>query len=333
MESGNMPVIKQTVKVNGSYKISHAVEYGHNSCAQVAINLIRSLQLQLFNRNIIVMEAKEILKASVLDIVFDGRNKEYGAYELRKHYNRRLLYALAGMAIVTSFLFLTNFLVNRSDGSKKQVMLVKDIQLEEVREEKKNEPLPPPPPPQAPIQKVEVTKFTPPRIVRDNEVKEEDKPPLQEKLEDTHIGTINQEGVKDEGIVAPPVSDAGKGVVEGPKPKAQEEDYEKTFVKVEIESEYPGGPAAWLRYLNRNFRYPDEGLNNEIQGVVLVRFIVDKEGNVSDVEAVSGPEEGGLRKEAMRVIRNSGVWTPAIQNGRKVKSFKQQPVIFKIASA
>lgn len=278
------------------------------------------------------MTPDKVLRSSVLDIIFDGRNKEYGAYELRKHYNNRLLLSLGGTSIVTGSLFAIFFLINQGSGQQKQVMYVKDVQLESVVEEKKTELPPPPPPPAAAPQKVEVTKFTPPRIVKDNEVKEEDKPPVQEQLEDTRIGTINQEGVKDEGVVAPPVTDAGKGVVEGPKPR-QEEDYDKTFVKVEIESEYPGGAAAWLRYLNRNFRYPDDGLNNLIEGTVIVQFIVDKDGNVSDVQAISGPNDGGLRQEAMRVIRKSGIWIPAIQNGRKVRSYKQQPVIFKIANS
>lgn len=277
------------------------------------------------------MQADQIPYSSILDIVFDGRNKEYGAYELRKHYNSRLLLSLGGTAFVTAMLFVAFFLTQQGSSQPKQVMYVKDVQLETVVEEKKTEVPPPPPPPAAAPQKVEVTKFTPPRIVKDNEVKEEDKPPMQEKLEDTRIGTINQEGVKDEGVVAPPVTDGGKGVVESPKPR-QEEDYDKTFVKVEIESEYPGGAPAWLRYLNRNFRYPDDGLNNLIEGTVVVQFIVDKDGNVSDVEAISGPNQGGLREEAMRVIRKSGLWIPAIQNGRKVKSYKRQPVIFKIAN-
>ena len=278
------------------------------------------------------MQSDQVLRSSVLDIVFEGRNKEYGAYELRKHYNKRLLLSLGGTSIVTGALFAIFFLVKQGSSRQKPVMYVKDVQLESVVEEKKTEVLPPPPPPAAAPQKVEVTKFTPPRIVKDNEVKEEDKPPAQDKLEDTRIGTINQEGVKDEGVTAPPVSDGGKGVVEGPKPR-QEEDYDKTFVKVEIESEYPGGAAAWLRYLNRNFRYPDDGLNNQIEGTIIVQFIVDKDGNVSNVQAISGPDQGGLREEAIRVIRKSGVWIPAIQNGRKVKSFKQQPVIFKIANS
>ena len=198
-------------------------------------------------------------------------------------------------------------------------MVVEDVQLEDVKEEKKDEP-PPPPPPKVEPPKVEMAKFTPPKIVKDNEVKEEEKPPEQEKLEDTKIGTVNQEGVKDDGITAPPVSDAGKGVVEAPK--KDDEDYDKTFTKVEIESDFPGGSAAWLRYLNKNLRYPDDAVNNEIQGTVVVQFIVDKEGNVSDVKAISGPENGGLREEAVRVIKKSGKWTPAIQNGRQVKSIR-----------
>ena len=273
------------------------------------------------------MDVNKILNADVLDIIFEGRNKEYGAYELRKTYNKRLIRALIGTAIVILLCFIGYFISSLDTGTKKAAMVVQDVQLEDVKEEKKNEP-PPPPPPKVEPPKVEITKFTPPKIVKDNEVKPEEKPPEQEKLEDTKIGTVNQEGVKDEGITAPPPSDAGKGVVEAPK--KDDEDYDKTFTKVEIESEYPGGPAAWLRYLNKNFRYPDDAVNNEIQGTVVVQFIVDKEGNVSDVTAISGPDQGGLREEAVRVIKKSGKWTPAVQNGRQVKSYKKQPIVFKL---
>ena len=118
-----------------------------------------------------------------------------------------------------------------------------------------------------------------------------------------------------------------KGVVEAPKDNT---DYDKTFTKVEIESDYPGGTAAWQRYLQKNLQYPDEAESNEIQGQVVVQFIVDKEGKVSDVEAISGPNE--LREEAVRVIKKSGTWTPAVQNGRKVKSYKRQPIVFRLES-
>jgi len=273
------------------------------------------------------MESNKILNADILDIIFEGRNKEYGAYQLRKTYNRRLLIALAAMAGIILFIFLA-YLISNAMGSDKdnKKLVVQDVQLQEVKQEEKKEPPPPPPPPKPEPPKVEITKFTPPKIVKDEEVKEEEKPPEVEKLEETKIGTINQEGEKDQGIVAPPVSDEGKGVIEAPK--KDETDYDKTFTKVEIESEYPGGASAWQRYLNKNLRYPQDAIDNEIQGTVIVQFIVDKEGNVSDVEAISGPNE--LRAEAIRVIKKSGKWKPAIQNGRQVKSYKKQPITFKL---
>ena len=273
------------------------------------------------------MEVNKILNADILDIIFEGKNKEYGAYELRKTYNARLIRALIGTAVIIVLMFVGHLVANLNGGPKKQALVVEDVQLEDIKEQKKELP-PPPPPPKVEPPKVEMAKFTPPKIVKDNEVKPEEKPPEQEKLEDTKIGAVNQEGIKDEGITAPPVSDAGKGVVEAPK--KDEEDYDKTFTKVEIESSFPGGAAAWLRYLNKNLRYPDDAVNNEIQGTVIVQFIVDKEGNVSDVQAISGPDNGGLRDEAVRVIKKSGKWTPAIQNGRQVKSYKKQPIVFKL---
>jgi protein TonB len=161
----------------------------------------------------------------------------------------------------------------------------------------------------------------------------EDRPPEQEKLKDSRIGTINQEGMVDSGIVAPPNTEGnGSGVVEAPK-LPDENGYDKIFTKVEIESQFPGGSAAWLRYLIKNLHYPDDALNSNIQGTVLVQFIVDKLGSVSNVEVISGPNQGGLREEAVRVIKKSGQWNPAIQNGAKVKSYKRQPIVFMLASA
>jgi len=273
-----------------------------------------------------MLDVNKIMSADILDIIFDGRNKDYGAYELRKSYTKRLTLALAGMAAILALVFIGYFVANTiAANSKKEAMVVKDVQLEEIKqEEKKNEPPPPPPPPKQEPPKVEMAKFTPPKIVKDEEVKEEEKPPEQEKLEDTKIGTVNQEGVKDEGIVAP--VDNGKGVVEAPK--KEEEDWDKTFTKVEIESDYPGGQGAWIRYLTKTLVYPQDAQDNEIQGTVVVQFIVDKEGNVSDVEAISGPNE--LRAEAVRVIKKSGKWTAAVQNGRQVKSYKKQPITFRL---
>src|SRR5215216_4763479 len=153
------------------------------------------------------MEANKILSADILDIVFEGRNKDYGAYELRKTYRRRLTIAMIGMAVLCALLFLGYILANTISSESDKAIVVQDVQLEELKQEKKEEPPPPPPPKPPDPPKVEMAKFTPPKIVKDEEVKEEEKPPEIEKLEDTKIGTINQAGEKDEGIVAPPVDD------------------------------------------------------------------------------------------------------------------------------
>lgn len=102
------------------------------------------------------------------------------------------------------------------------------------------------------------------------------------------------------------------------------------FASGEIESSFPGGPGAWMRYLNKTFRFPWEAQRDNIQGTVVVQFIVDKDGSVSDVEAISGPTSGGLREEAVRVIRKSGVWLPASKDGVPVKSYKKLPITFQL---
>jgi protein TonB len=266
------------------------------------------------------------LEADVLDIVFEGRNKEYGAYQLRKTYNRRLAKALSFTAAVIVLLFVTGLVLGRDSGRVKPLVTDGEVVLDSYKEKAPDVVVVPPPP--KPIeQKIEIKQFTPPKIVKDVDAKDVPPPPVQDDLDQAKIGTVNQTGTADDNVVAPPM-DNGKGVVEAPK--KDEDDANKIFMKVEVESQFPGGAQAWLRFLNKTLRYPDDAMNNEITGRVIVRFIVDKEGNVSDVEAVSGPEQGGLREEAVRVIKKSGKWTPAMQNGRNVKSYKQQPVSFEM---
>jgi len=160
------------------------------------------------------MEQSKILTADVLDIIFEGRNKAYGAYELRKTYKRRLMISVCVMIGICLFIFLATLLANFVAPKQQAKILVQDVQLANVQEQKKPPPPPPPPPPKEPP-KVEIKKFTPPKIVKDEEVKPEEKPPEQEKIEDTKIGTINQEGVKTD-IVAPPVEQS-TGQVEASK--------------------------------------------------------------------------------------------------------------------
>ncbi|QGW29977.1 TonB family protein [Phnomibacter ginsenosidimutans] len=274
------------------------------------------------------MDVNKILNADFLDILFDGRNKEYGAYELRRSYNKRLTVAISAMILIALLIFLGSVISKEAEKNKKAKMEVQDVKLEEVKEQPKNEPPPPPPPPKMPEPpKIEITKFTPPKIVKDEEVKEDEKPPEMEKIEEAKIGTINQEGTKDDGIVAPPVESKGTGDVVAPK--AVEEDYDKVFTKVENPAEFPGGPDAWRRYLERNLQYPDNAQENGTQGVVRVQFIVDKEGNISEVQALNDPGDG-LAEEAVRIIKKGPKWTPAEQNGRKVIYRHIQAITFRL---
>ncbi|THU41237.1 energy transducer TonB [Niastella caeni] len=274
------------------------------------------------------METSTILTADVLDILFEGRNKEYGAYDLRRTYKKRLTLSITVMLSVIFMLFIGFVFAGKKTQLAKEFIIPPDATLADIKPDRAVEPPPPPPPPKPPDPpKVEMAKFTPPKIVKDEEVKEDEKPPETAKLEDTKIGIMNQEGLKDEGIVAPPIEDGGNGVIVAPK-KEEEENWKKTFTKVEIESEYPGGPPAWQRYLTKNLRFSQEAIDNQIQGTVVVKFIVDQNGMVSDVQAISGPVE--LYAEAVRVIKKSGKWTPAIQNGHQVKSYKNQGIAFRL---
>lgn len=274
------------------------------------------------------MDSNKILNSDILDIVFEGRNKEYGAYDLRKTYSRRMTIALSIMMAIALLVFIGVILGDTIAARKKANVEIKDVTLEDVKEEKKNEPPPPPPPPKLPDPpKVEIAKFTPPKIVKDEEVKEDEKPPEMDKVEDAKIGTINQEGTKDEGIVAPPVESKGTGEVVAPK--VDNEDYDKVFTKVENPAEFPGGQDAWRRYLERSLQYPEGAQEAGIQGVVRVQFIVDKEGNISEVQALNDPGEG-LAEEAVRIIKKGPKWKPAEQNGRKVIYRHIQSITFKL---
>lgn len=106
-----------------------------------------------------------------------------------------------------------------------------------------------------------------------------------------------------------------------------------TSVTIEVEPSYPGGDSAWKKFLNHNLKYPDDAINNQVQGTVMVQFLVDTAGNISDIKAISGPKKGGLREEAIRVISLSGKWIPGRKNGQKVPAYKTRPIQFKLTIA
>ena len=235
------------------------------------------------------MEIKDISRADVLDILFEGRNKDYGAYDLRKTYNRRLTKALAATASICLLLIGGYTWAGKVRPSNAPLVVIDDsvMLVDPVHEQ----PIVPPPPvPKPPVQ-VATIRITPPIITPDAQVKPQDVPRPNDAADNVRIGTDTHDGVADVGIVEGP---NGNGVTQGV-----------------IE-----------------FTVPAAAIDNNAAGTVIVQFVVDKEGNVSDVKVLSGPEE--LRAEAMRVIKKSGKWTPAIQNGRKVNSYKRQPIVVQL---
>jgi protein TonB len=273
------------------------------------------------------MEANKILQADILDLVFEGRNKDYGAYELRTKYNKRIMMALGITFAAIIAILVGSFLAGQlapKETAKKEI--VRDVVIQNVQEEQKPPPPPPPPPKAPPPPKVEMQKFTPPVIKKDEEVKKEEIPPV-EKLEETKIDVQTQAGIKDEGIATPPVVDEGKQVVEAPK-----EDPDQVFQKVEIEATVD--MRAWKRHLESQLqRYIEDAASQGMapgQYTVQVRFLVERDGSITDVHSLNDPGYG-LGKGAEDVVKRGPKWNPGEQNGRKVRSYHTQPITFVVS--
>ncbi|HSV10153.1 MAG TPA: energy transducer TonB [Hanamia sp.] len=268
------------------------------------------------------MEAKQILKADLLDILFEGRNKEYGAYELRKTYNKRITKALIGTVVLILLILIGSAIATKLNKDNAVVQLkTTETTLQQI---KPNEPPPPPPPPPPklpPPPPVATIQFTPPKVVKDEEVIKP--PPEIKQIEEAKVDVKTVEGTKDLGIVAPPSDEKGTNVVAPPAEK--KEDPDKVFTKVEIEAQFPGGPQAWTRYVTRAIQSQIDEFTDADYGTCVVRFIVDKTGQVSDVQATT-MKGSKLAEIAVNAIRKGPKWTPAQQNGRYVNAYRLQPV-------
>lgn len=269
------------------------------------------------------MESAQILQADVLDIIFDDRNKAYGAYELRRHYRARLTKAIGGMVLFTGLSLTTYLLLANSKKGDDSLIVDKTVTLVQAPEQPQPKEVIQIPPPAAKPEPLHMEQLTSHIQIVDEEV--EAPLPEQTTLDNAIIGTHHEDGSDVVGNLDAPVAEA-KGVVDAPK--SQDDDANKIFTRVEIESEYPGGKEAWATFLNRHLQYPQDAIDIEVQGTVIIEFVVDKEGNVSNIVPVSGPQE--LQKAAVAVIKQSGQWKPAIQNGRNVNSYKRQPITFKL---
>lgn len=283
------------------------------------------------------MDTNKILTADVLDIVFEGRNKSYGAYDLRKTYSSRLKKALliTGLAvagIVASAAVFNNSKTSLSQQLDKNELKITEVQMEE--EEKKPEPIPEEQKPQEQPQQQLVEQLqlktimsTTPVIVDNDQVK--DPPPTQDDLKNFKIDLkTNANGISDIGLANPAkILDNGTGIIpekKNPEPEIWE--------KVEIEASFEGGPKAWESFLRRNLDADVPPNNGAPEGkyTVIVQFVVDESGAVSDLKPLT--QHGfGMEQEALRVLRKASKWKPAQQNGRLVKAYRRQPITFEVA--
>lgn len=267
-----------------------------------------------------------------LDILFNGRNKDYGAYDLRRKYDQRVRNAIMGTASVALVIIggyaLSNVISDKDIRKPYTAVITPLPPLEDLRIDK---PIPPPPalPSSNPPPVRSTIRVTTLVIDRDENVSPEEEPPRMTDVATKAVGLTNTIG-DDGGIDPSLIPDAGTGVVQVPVGK-QQEDREQVFYTVEIPPAFPGGEEALKRYLARNVRYPHIAAENGISGIVVVQFVVDYEGNVGNVKVVSPTKGGGLEEEASRVIKSMPKWKPGKQNGRFVSVLYSIPVNFRLS--
>jgi len=277
------------------------------------------------------MAKVDLIDNSWVDLVFEGKNQAYGAYQLRKDTGKRNVKALIWVLIGIGLIFLAVFLnvqiqnaIKESQSIDTDVELSKLAQKKETKVERKDD-----------MKKIEVeqkvvekvkssVKFTAPEIKKDDEVKPEDEIKSQDDLAKTNtaIGTFDVKGNDEaEGVVLK----ANEMAIDE-KPKEEET---KVFDVVEQMPEFPGGQAALLKWISDNIKYPTIAEENGIQGRVVCTFVVERDGSVTDVQ-VARSIDPSLDKEAVRVLKKMPKWIPGKQNGSAVRVKYTVPVTFRL---
>ena len=277
------------------------------------------------------MSKIDLISNEWTDLVFEGRNQSYGAYKLRKTTGKRNLWALIIVALAAVLLYLGLQLQRMAEANKK-VENTQAVELAKLNTEKKKE---------AKVEKKEIirqepekvveqvkssVKFTAPIIKKDEEVKEEDEIKLDEvQKSDKAVGAFTVEG-NDE--VSGSVLKA-KEDIPAPEPPKHVVEETKIFTVVEQMPMFPGGDPALMGYLRDNIHYPTVAAENGVQGRVVVGFVVERDGSITDVNIIRSVDPS-LDREAMRVVKSMPRWTPGKQNGSAVRVKYQVPVTFRL---
>ncbi|MGC4021624.1 MAG: energy transducer TonB [Cyclobacteriaceae bacterium] len=252
------------------------------------------------------------------DIVFENRNKAYGAYVLRMIYSKNV--AMAGgiafliMAFMLAYPTLAELLRSNDDLSKKPKVM-RQVSLEQPPPIQPDQPPPPdiPPPPVKTI-----IKFLPPKVT-EKEVVEEEKMPTIDEIKKNETGSENVEGTG-EVVFDEPVKEVVK----------DDGDANKVYTAVEQPTEPNGGYEAFYKWVGKTIKYPPSARRMGQEGKTFVKFIVEPDGTITNVEIVRG-FDGACDKEAERVIKISPRWKPGKQGGRAVRQSLVIPITFKLA--
>lgn len=270
------------------------------------------------------MENMDYKKASLNDLIFEGRNKKYGAYDIRRIYDEYVLRALGIALFGFAFFTLGPVIwekIKPEDEIEEQEIVTVDPKMIEPPPINPKTPPPPPLPAAPPPPKVSTVRFVPPEVAPDEEIIEED-PPKQEELKQVVAGTETAQGDPDADPNELSMDQAGTGeVIGGGEPEPE-------FAFVEQDPQPPGGDLQ--AYFAKNIKYPQKAINQDIEGKVFVTFVVTSSGDVDDVKLLKGIGYG-CDEEALRVVKSMPKWIPGKNGGREVKVRMNIPIVFKLA--
>jgi protein TonB len=262
------------------------------------------------------MKTQETTNPQMDEIVFEKRNKMYGAYILRKMYNKQVIKAtLLSVAILIAGLAYP--LVSSFTAKNRGNHIWIDTSIEVMSTEKPPAELPELP--QAPPDNSEIQKqvrFVPPIVVNEEVI---------------DYGILNQDILNQSSVNDPVNITIEKFIEKQPVIIDVPEEKKEIFITAEEMPFYPGGETERLKFLAENIQYPELALASGIQGTVYLQFVIDSKGNITDVKIIRGIG-GGCEDEALRVIKMMPPWHPGKQNGRTVRVLYTMPVSFKIRS-
>jgi protein TonB len=239
------------------------------------------------------------------DLLFQSRNKEYGAYQLRKRYNSVLVACIIIASLIMSLAVILPFIFS----SRSETVLYGNrgytqVQMENLEPPKENIYIPPPPPPPQAVHVEEITKYVPPVVV-------DSVPPLEKSLlsTDEYLNQTTNDIVDGKGTGTGDDLTEGQGGTETDEP----------FFLVEVMPSFKGGGIEKFRaWVQNRTTYPKEAIDKKIKGKVYLTFIVEKDGSVTNVTIVKSVDQM-LDAEAAKAISESPKWTPGLQRGLPVR--------------